>query len=194
MANNDRVAVVGVGYSTIGRRTGLTSRELTGQCAKAAMTDAGMTPADIDGVCMHGHVAGAWGRAAQSGGYLAEGMDAGFMLGMSPLNYYNTMPEVSPAFVGVAIHAIAAIKAGLCHTCIAFRIIPQRENIAASRATQSQGRSPRGGRCAVHAPLWRQRACREHCGAAGAAAHVAVRHDGGAVRGAWWWRSAITRR
>ena len=133
MAKNDRIAAVGVGYSTIGRRTGLTSRELTLQCAKAAMDDAGMTPADIDGVCMHGGVAG----AVKAGTQLAEGMDAGFMLGMSPLNYYNTL-EVSPAFVGAAINAIAAIKAGLCHTCIAFRIIPQRESTNESRTTQSQ--------------------------------------------------------
>ena len=137
MAKSDRIAAVGVGYSTIGRQTGLTSRELTLQCAKAAMADAGMTPADIDGVCMHGGEAAAWSRGVQSAGYLSEAMDTGFMLGMSPLNYYNTL-EVSPAFVGVAINAIAAIKAGLCHTCIAFRIIPRRENIASARANQSQ--------------------------------------------------------
>ena len=133
MANNDRVAVVGVGYSTIGRRTGLTSRELTVQCAKAAMEDAGMTPADIDGVCMSGGVAG----PEKPGTQVAESMDAGFMLGMSPLNYFDTL-DLAPAFVGVAIHAIAAIKAGLCHTCIAFRIIPQRESTTESRAAQSQ--------------------------------------------------------
>ena len=135
MANNSRVGVLGVGYSTIGRRTGLTSRELTVQCAKAAMEDAGMMPTDIDGVCMHGSVAG----AVKPGTQIADGMDAGFMLGMSPLNYFNTMPEVTPAFVGAAIHAIAAIRAGLCHTCIALRIIPQRESTSESRAVQSQG-------------------------------------------------------
>ena len=50
MANTNRVAVVGVGYSTVGRRTGLTSREMTIQAGKAALADAGMTNADIDGV------------------------------------------------------------------------------------------------------------------------------------------------
>ena len=134
MAKNDRIAAVGVGYSTIGRRTGLTSRELTLQCAKAAMDDAGMTPADIDGVVMHGQVAG----PEKPGTHIADSMDAGFMLGMSPLNYFDTV-GLAPAFVGAAIHAITAIKAGLCHTCIAFRIIPQRESTTESRATQSQG-------------------------------------------------------
>ena len=134
MAENDRVAAVGVGYSTIGRRTGLTSRELTVQCAKAAMADAGMTPADIDGVVMSGGVAG----PEKPGTHIADGMDAGFMLGMSPLNFFDTV-GLAPAFVGAAIHAIAAVKAGLCHTCIAFRIIPQRESTTESRATQSQG-------------------------------------------------------
>jgi 3-oxoacyl-[acyl-carrier-protein] synthase III len=49
MASNNRVAAVGVGYSTTGRKTGLTSRQLAVQAATAAMRDAGMTPKDIDG-------------------------------------------------------------------------------------------------------------------------------------------------
>ena len=38
---NSRVAVVGVGYSTIGRRTGFTSQQLTVQCVKAALEEIG---------------------------------------------------------------------------------------------------------------------------------------------------------
>ena len=58
MGANSRVAVAGVGYSTIGRGTGLTSRQLAIQAAKAAFADSGMTPKDIDGVSLMWNVAG----------------------------------------------------------------------------------------------------------------------------------------
>jgi acetyl-CoA acetyltransferase len=47
----DRVAVVGVGFSTIARDTGLTYKQLTAQAVTAALADAGMAPTDVDGVC-----------------------------------------------------------------------------------------------------------------------------------------------
>jgi acetyl-CoA acetyltransferase len=53
VAQKQRVAIVGVGYSTIGRRTGLSLDTLTAQSSVAAMQDAGVTPKDIDGVAVH---------------------------------------------------------------------------------------------------------------------------------------------
>ena len=53
MAGKQRVAIVGVGYSTIGRDTGLSLDTLTAQASIAAMDDAGVGPADIDGVVVH---------------------------------------------------------------------------------------------------------------------------------------------
>ena len=50
MAKRQRVAIVGIGYSTIGRHTGLSLDTLTAQSAVAAMQDAGVKPTDIDGV------------------------------------------------------------------------------------------------------------------------------------------------
>ena len=58
MKLNDRVAAVGVGYSTTGRKTGLTSWQLAIQASKAAMADAGLSPDDIDGVSLLWGVAG----------------------------------------------------------------------------------------------------------------------------------------
>lgn len=125
MPSKNRVAAVGVGYSVTGRRTGFTSRQLAIQAATAAMDECGMKPTDIDGVSLLWSVAGAESPATAMD--RVDSMDVGFMLGMSPLNYFNSQ-GTSPAFVGAAIHAIAAIKAGLCHTCIAMRVIPQRQS------------------------------------------------------------------
>jgi acetyl-CoA acetyltransferase len=116
----NRVAIVGVGYSKVGRRLGLTNKEMTVQSAKAAMEDAGMTPKDIDGVSIMPGVAGPEPPGADQ----IEAMMAGWMLGMNPLNWFSTAG--GPAFVYTALQSIAAIRAGFCHTCIGFRIIQQR--------------------------------------------------------------------
>ena len=109
MTRPDRVAIVGVGYSTVGRSTGLTLNELVAEAAVAAMDDAGMTPADIDGVATMGGfaIANAW------------------MLGINPLNWFLDA-ELGPAFLYPAVHSVAAIRAELCHTCIVFRLIQRR--------------------------------------------------------------------
>ena len=120
MSSKNRVAAVGVGYSTTGRRTGLTSRQLAVQAAIAAMRDAGMTPKDIDGSTMLWGVAG----AAPPGLDVAESMDIASMLGIGPLNFWNS--GAGPAYIGPAVQAVAAIKSGLCHTVLSMRVIRQR--------------------------------------------------------------------
>ncbi|HXY94310.1 MAG TPA: thiolase family protein [Acidimicrobiia bacterium] len=104
--NDERVAIVGVGYSTVGRSTGLTLNELMTQAAVAAMDDAGIRPDDVDGLSTMGGfaIANAW------------------MLGITPLDWFLDA-ELGPAFLYPAVHSIAAIQAGLCHTCIVIRLI-----------------------------------------------------------------------
>jgi len=118
---NERVAAVGVGYSKTGRRTGLGSWQLAIQACTAAMEDAGMTPADIDGVAL------LWGVAGPAPGGLdvIDPMDLGYTLGITPLNWY-VAASPSPAYVGTAVQAIAAIRSGFAHTVLTVRIINQR--------------------------------------------------------------------
>lgn len=109
MTDRGRVAIVGVGYSTVGRRTGLTERELMAQAGVAALSDAGLEPSAIDGVSTMG----------------AEALDGAWMLGMTPVRWLSNAGR-APAFVYPALQSIAAIRAGFCDTCIAFRVITQR--------------------------------------------------------------------
>jgi acetyl-CoA acetyltransferase len=125
MKIEDRVAAVGVGYSKTGRRTGLGSWQLAIQACTAAMDDAGMTPADIDGVAL------LWGVAGPATGPLdaIDPMDLGYTLGISPLNWF-VAASPSPAYAGVAMQGIAAIRAGFAHTVLTVRIINQRASSA----------------------------------------------------------------
>jgi acetyl-CoA acetyltransferase len=77
--------ITGVGMSPVGRRTGIAGIDLTAAAARAAIADAGLRPADIDGIASMGdtpvgEAAGALGiDAAWRGG----GFDTGGLL--SPL-------------------------------------------------------------------------------------------------------------
>jgi acetyl-CoA acetyltransferase len=121
-----RVAIVGVGYSRVGRRLDLSERELARQAFMAAIEDAGMKPSDIDGVSVMG------------GG---QSMDVAYMLGMMPINWYSDC-LVGPAFVQPASQAIAAVAAGYAHTVAAFRVITQMPSFG-DRSTSVPSTLPR---------------------------------------------------
>ena len=138
MTKRDRVAAVGVGYSTTGRRTGFSSRQLAVQASTAAMADAGMGPQDIDGSTM------LWGVAGQAppGLDVSDSMDVAYSLGIGPLNWWNS--GAGPAYVGPAIQAVAAIKAGFCHTVLSMRVIRQRMT-SAEMLSESAAATPTYG-------------------------------------------------
>jgi acetyl-CoA acetyltransferase len=101
-----RVAIAGVGYSQVGRKVAAADNELVRQCVTAAMADAGVTRDDIDGVSTMG----------------GNAMAIGHLLGIAPLAYFFTSAG-GPAFVEPAIAAMSAVASGLCHTCVAIRLI-----------------------------------------------------------------------
>jgi len=55
---------------------------------------------------------------------VVDSMDIAYMLGIGPLNFWNS--GAGPAYIGPAVQAVAAIKAGLCHTVLSMRVIRQR--------------------------------------------------------------------
>jgi acetyl-CoA acetyltransferase len=143
--DRNRAAAVGVGYSTTGRSTGLTSWQLALQAATAAMADAGMGPEDLDGVALLWGVAG----PAPAGLDMVDPMDLGYMLGISPLNWYAS---AGPSYIGPAVQAVAAIRAGFCHTVLTLRIIKQRLS-ATEQLSQGTGDIRAGGDAQFTAPF-----------------------------------------
>ncbi|HLM19655.1 MAG TPA: thiolase family protein, partial [Acidimicrobiia bacterium] len=74
MATGQRVAIVGCGYSHVGRNTGLTIDDHMIQATKAALADAGLTVADIDGITSVG----------------TEPLNDAWLLGIEPVNWWAT--------------------------------------------------------------------------------------------------------
>ena len=122
---SNRVAIAGVGYSQVGRRLDISDNEMVRQALTAALEDAGMTPADIDGVSTMG----------------GNAMEIGFNFGLDPLSWFYTSPG-GPAFVEPAVHAISAVGSGMSKTCVAVRLIRQMPNFALCliEALEAKGR------------------------------------------------------
>jgi acetyl-CoA acetyltransferase len=111
MSNSlNEIAIVGVGFSETGRGLVYSDDELVRQAVTAALADAGMEPSDVDGVGTMG----------------GNAMAIGHLLGMTPLNYFFTSSMLAPAFVEPAVMSMSAVASGLCHTCVAVRLIRQQ--------------------------------------------------------------------
>jgi acetyl-CoA acetyltransferase len=104
-----RVAIVGVGYSTVGRDTGLSLRQLIAQGAMAAMADGGVVQADIDGVAMHAFPP-----------HFVPAYECGALLGLPSLKWTSGSVE-GPAFLSAGIHAAAAVASGTADVVLALR-------------------------------------------------------------------------
>jgi acetyl-CoA acetyltransferase len=104
-----RVAIVGVGYSTVGRDTGLSLKQLIAQGARAAMADGGVEQADIDGVAMHAFPP-----------HFVPAYECGALLGLPSLKWTSGSIE-GPAFLSSGIHAAAAVASGTADVVLALR-------------------------------------------------------------------------
>lgn len=85
--------ISGIGISRIGRRTGIPDLELTVESGRAAISDAGLTPGDIDGLTTMGDTPP--GRAARALGIEPTYRGGGFSTG-------GLLSPVMSAFIAVA--------------------------------------------------------------------------------------------
>lgn len=114
-----QVVFSGVGQSQIGRRLMRGEMDLTAEAALRAIADAGLTPADIDGLATYpGPLAGGGGGFAGPGE--AEVQDA---LGLQ-LGWHCSTGE-GAAQLGPVMLAIMAVAAGLCRHALVYRTVTE---------------------------------------------------------------------
>ncbi|MGX7678566.1 thiolase family protein [Jatrophihabitans sp. DSM 45814] len=130
MAKKQRVAIVGVGYSTVGRDTGLSLDELTAQASIAAMQDAGVSPKDIDGVAVH----------SLPHQYVSATHTAA-MLGIPDLAFYSSSID-GAAYSVAAMHGLAAVASGSSEVCLTIRTV---HRAGAAGGTSMLGADPTEG-------------------------------------------------
>jgi acetyl-CoA acetyltransferase len=127
-----RAIISGIGISRIGRRSGIPGLELTSEAAAAALTDAGLTPADIDGMATMGDTP--LGEAARALGigevpYRGGGFDTGGLL--SP---------VMSAFLAVAEGRARHVLVYRTVQMMGGTIVPAARNPSPSRVHEPPSR------------------------------------------------------
>jgi acetyl-CoA acetyltransferase/uncharacterized OB-fold protein len=112
----DRSAITGLGMSQIGRRLMRPPISLTVEACRAAVDDAGLTLADIDGLAT-------WPGALPAAGGISEG---GVQVLEEALGIHPTWHSggiESPAQTGPIVNAMLAVAAGLCRHVLCFRTV-----------------------------------------------------------------------
>jgi acetyl-CoA acetyltransferase len=126
--------ISGIGQSEIGRRLGRSALDLTVDAALDAITDAGLTRDDIDGITTY-----PGGDSVTSFGYAGPPPTAiQDALRLTP-NWYSGSAEL-PGQLGAVIQAMMAVSAGLARHVLVFRTV-----------TESSGQGA-AGRRAIYDP------------------------------------------
>ena len=132
----DKVIISGIGQSDIGRRLGRDALELTADACVAAVEDAGLTLADIDGLTTYPGASQA--GPGFSGASLRDMHDA---LGIKP-NWVAGGVE-SPGQLGAVVDAMLAVAGGMADHVLCWRSIWEG---TAQGGGRRQGYGARGGR------------------------------------------------
>jgi len=122
-----RVAVTGIGQTEFAKALPGTAWQLALEAVNAALADAGLEPADVDGMC----------RFAPPFEQVSEPMLVR-ALGIRELAFFAEAPLGGEALGAVVAHASAAIACGLASVVVCYRAISQ------SRGGRF-GRADRGG-------------------------------------------------
>jgi acetyl-CoA acetyltransferase/uncharacterized OB-fold protein len=150
----DRVALTGVGSSRIGRRLMVDPLSLTVDACEAAVADAGLTLADIDGLATYPG-GGTYGGFAEGGITALESA-----LGLRPTWYNGGSETFGPG--GSLVAAMLAVAGGLARHVLCFRTVWEathgellrRGRLAPPRPGRAEGagawRAPFGWASAAH--------------------------------------------
>ena len=178
----DRCIVSGLGQSDVGRKMTKGVMDLTLDAVLEAIGDAGLKPADIDGVV-------SWPGAVTRNESLAPSGPGGSgpgphavidALRLQPTWYYGG-PE-TPGMFAAVIHACMAVATGMCRHVVVYRALNEATAWRTVTDRVSTDAAGRHGPTAVDAAV--RGVLRPHVdGHVGDAPHARVRDDARAVRG-----------
>ena len=117
LAMRDATAVVGIGITPFYRNSGTTVLDLASQACLAAIQDAGLTPADIDGViCYHERDS-------------VSTLDVAQALGIGQLNWYNDNEQGGPGTTSTVAEAAMAVASGAAKAVVVYRAMNGRSGV-----------------------------------------------------------------
>ncbi len=109
----DKAAIVGVGSTEFSKNSGRSDLSLAAEACKAALTDAGLSPKDVDGMVTFTMD-------------MNEEVDVARALGCEDLNFYARVPYGGGAATGCIHQAVMAIATGMAQTVVLYRALNGR--------------------------------------------------------------------
>lgn len=107
-------AVIGIGRTEYSRSSGRTTRAMAVEACREAITDAGLTPTDVDGICT----------------YMVNDSEqpiyVGWALGIEELAWANAMYGGGNLVADQIATAAAVIEAGMCRAVLVYRSLNGR--------------------------------------------------------------------
>ena len=108
-------AIVGVGYTPLSKRSGRSVLALATEACRNAITDAGLTPSDVDGIASFRFMEDSVPTSAVA-----------TTLGLDPSNYLLDSALGGQAPCYLVMHAAMAVHAGLADTVVVYRALNGR--------------------------------------------------------------------
>jgi len=110
---SDRTVIAGIGQTEFSKNSGRSELQLAAEASLAALDDAGLTAADIDGMVTY---------TLDSTGEFELVRN----LGIKDLRYYSRAPYGGAATCAVVLHAAAAVAAGAANVVLIYRAFNER--------------------------------------------------------------------
>lgn len=112
-ALRDRAAIVGIGQTEFSKHSGRSELQLACEAVKAALDDAGLSPADVDGLTTF---------TMDSN----DEIEVARAVGIGDLTFFSRVPYGGGAAIGVLQQAVMAVATGVAETVVVYRAFNER--------------------------------------------------------------------
>jgi acetyl-CoA acetyltransferase len=109
----DTAAIVGIGQTEFSKSSGRSELQLASECVKAALDDAGLSPADVDGMTTFSMDT-------------SQEIEVARAVGIGDLRFFSRVEYGGGAAVGVLLHAVMAVATGVADTVVVYRAFNER--------------------------------------------------------------------
>ena len=126
----DRAAIVGIGQTEFSKNSGRSEMQLACEAVAAALADAGIDPAEVDGMCTYTHDAN-------------TEMEVFRNIGGRELHFWNRLHYGGGAACGVVLQAALAVAGGVADVVVCYRAMNERSEyrFGQGHIPQAQGRA-----------------------------------------------------
>ena len=111
-----RTAIVGIGQTEFSKESGRSELQLACEAVRAALVDAGLTPADVDGLVTFSQDS-------------TEEMELGRNLGFVEITMFSRIPYGGGAAAATVQHAAMAIVSGAASVVVVYRAFNERSGL-----------------------------------------------------------------